>query len=538
MVLLLWALLYLPAITTIEIDKSDARRIYPSLKMLESGDWAVPEYGGESYFRKPPMFNWMIAASVEIFGKADDFSVRMPTRICVLFLSLLIAGLPSGWLGRRERLLAALVFMSSAGIFEIGRAVEIDACYVAFTGAATLLWLNAYSLGRRGFVLWLPPAFALGVALLLKGPIALLFHYVAIVFVLRRNRESKMLASPSHIVSFSAMLAIFLIWYFQAKSAMPAGSPEKMSGTWMEEMLFRLNPANIEFDRWFKGVFGAVFAFMPWLLFLPRLWTSRTAEPQEAGSPRSPSENRGALRKSLIAIFATVNLMPGVKPRYSMPAYPLASMLLASCFGARPDDRFAGLLRKGIRLVSLIFALLSILAACGFAIFAYSDLGGTLKFLQPAIAAAKGLGGRGWLLILAASAFACAGVFMGLDRDDPGSGGIDFRFAAVLWFTLSAALLASAFLMPLRQQKEKGRNFAAELDRIIPEKCTLLVHQDISTEAFLFYMRKPFDVLEKSFSSSPGNSFLLLVPAEILDVAPENSVHLRYGKKNYLLLKP
>jgi hypothetical protein len=127
---------------------------------------------------------------------------------------------------------------------------------------------------------------------------------------------------------------------------------------------------------------------------------------------------------------------------------------------------------------------------------------------------------------------------MGLDRDDPGSDGIDFRFAAMLWFTLSAVLLACAFVMPLRQQREKGRNFAAELDRIIPEKCTLLVHQDISTEVFLFYMKKPFGVLEKSFSSSPSNSFLLLLPAEILDVAPENSVHLKYGKKNYLILKP
>ena len=38
--------------------------------MLETGNYLVPQVGGETYFRKPPLINWLVAASFKIFGSA------------------------------------------------------------------------------------------------------------------------------------------------------------------------------------------------------------------------------------------------------------------------------------------------------------------------------------------------------------------------------------------------------------------------------------------------------------------------------------
>ena len=54
--------------------------------MLETGNWLVPQVGGETYFRKPPLINWLVAASFKIFGQQNEWTARMPSVISVLWL--------------------------------------------------------------------------------------------------------------------------------------------------------------------------------------------------------------------------------------------------------------------------------------------------------------------------------------------------------------------------------------------------------------------------------------------------------------------
>jgi 4-amino-4-deoxy-L-arabinose transferase-like glycosyltransferase len=44
-VLLVWALIYLPALGSIAIKGEEGRRILPAIRMLETGNYIVPEYG-------------------------------------------------------------------------------------------------------------------------------------------------------------------------------------------------------------------------------------------------------------------------------------------------------------------------------------------------------------------------------------------------------------------------------------------------------------------------------------------------------------
>jgi 4-amino-4-deoxy-L-arabinose transferase-like glycosyltransferase len=63
LVLLVWAAIYLPGLGSLEIRGEEGRRILPAVTMLQTGNYLVPRVGSEPYFRKPPLVNWIVAAS-------------------------------------------------------------------------------------------------------------------------------------------------------------------------------------------------------------------------------------------------------------------------------------------------------------------------------------------------------------------------------------------------------------------------------------------------------------------------------------------
>jgi len=42
------------------------------VQMIETGDYIVPKVGSEPYLRKPPLINWLVAASFKISGNATN----------------------------------------------------------------------------------------------------------------------------------------------------------------------------------------------------------------------------------------------------------------------------------------------------------------------------------------------------------------------------------------------------------------------------------------------------------------------------------
>src|SRR2546430_6792280 len=78
-VLLVWAAIYLPALGSIAIKGEEGRRILPAIRMLETGDYVVPQVGSNPYFRKPPLVNWLVAVSFKNFGARNEWTARLPS---------------------------------------------------------------------------------------------------------------------------------------------------------------------------------------------------------------------------------------------------------------------------------------------------------------------------------------------------------------------------------------------------------------------------------------------------------------------------
>ena len=78
---MVWAAIYLPALGSLELKGEEGRRILPAVQMLETGQYIVPEVGGEPYLSKPPLVNWLVAASFRLFHSRNEWSARLPSGV-------------------------------------------------------------------------------------------------------------------------------------------------------------------------------------------------------------------------------------------------------------------------------------------------------------------------------------------------------------------------------------------------------------------------------------------------------------------------
>ncbi len=357
-VLLVWAGIYLPALGTLEIKGEEGRRILPAVTMLETGDWLVPHVGGEVYLSKPPGINWLIAVAFRLSGGRSEGAARAPSVLAVLALGLGLAWRGGALLGPAGGLTAALLTLTSIGLMEKGRLAEIEGVYVACYGLALVDWLAAWRAGSSPWRRWLVPAVPLGLGLLMKGPLLLLFFYAVVVAVLWRAGRLRELAHPAAGVGLALAVAMFLAWALPFWGAVPAG---KVSRAWSAQFTGRLRveDGGFRWRNWVQNVPRGLFNFFPWALLLPLVWRSprETTSVSSAVLESVPSANtaddttesgrwpqakivplgntllRGG-RFATAACFFVVSLLPGGLPRYTLPLIVPAALLLALAGGS------------------------------------------------------------------------------------------------------------------------------------------------------------------------------------------------------------
>lgn len=330
LVLLVWAGIYLPGLGTLDIEFNEGRRIMPAVSMLDTGNWQTPNLAGNEYFKKPPMINWLIASSFIVNGERSAFAARLPSAIFVLaFVSVLVL-MRSELLSLKARMLSAVLFMTAYSSVDNGRQIEIDGVYACLTGIATVCWLNFWTgNGVSRLKLWLIPALVLGFGLLVKGPLILLFFYLVVLAVAISERKARELLRYEHFAGIALMCLIFLSWAFFINSPKTAQSQE-MTRTWLTEIKNIMTDVSVAL--WSKRVLGSVMGFLPWLIFMPFLWSGKWVSNIE-GKHRKVF---AACRLAFILAFLIVNLMPNTKARYSYPVFCLSFVLLGWLMSVQP----------------------------------------------------------------------------------------------------------------------------------------------------------------------------------------------------------
>ena len=359
-VLLVWAVIYLPALGSIAIKGEEGRRILPAIEMLKTGNYIVPEVGGNPYFRKPPLVNWLVAASFRIFGVRNEWTARLPSAVAVLAVAIAFVTIARGSLGPRGSIVAALIWMTNIGIIEKGRLIEIEALYVSLCGLAIIFWLSF--LGKSPWLVWVPASIFLGLGLLAKGPIHLLFFYAIVLAVLWQTKEWRLLIHPAHFVGLATMFGIFAAW---AVPFLHSTTTQVAAVKWSNQFTGRLQGIDFKFVNWIQNIPRGLIYFFPWVLLFPFVRFSKLHDYREQRLAH-------ALAWGIAIPFLAINLVPGALPRYGMPVIVPASWLLAMSYAGHalqwPKERKVFDDRTWAKIVALFVGLGLIVGGIGYPI--------------------------------------------------------------------------------------------------------------------------------------------------------------------------
>src|SRR5438477_6279449 len=323
-VVVIWAVIYLPALGSIAIKGEEGRRILPAIRMLDTGDYIVPQVGSSTYFRKPPLINWLVAGSFKAFGVRNEWTARLPSAIAVLAVAMAFVTVARASLGSMGSMIAALIWMTNIGMIEKGRLIEIEALYVSLCGLAIIFWLSFWEQKKSPWLVWTLPFVFLGLGWLAKGPVHLLFFYGVVIAVLWKERRWRALFHPAHFVGIALMLGIFAAW---AVPFLQAAGHATATTNWSPQFTGRLRGTDFQFGRWILNIPHGTFYLLPWILFLPLVRFENLAAEKDRHLAR-------ALTWGALVPLVIVDLVPGSIPRYAMPALVPAIWLFAMTLSA------------------------------------------------------------------------------------------------------------------------------------------------------------------------------------------------------------
>gem|GEM_PF-5193295 len=142
--------------------------------MWESGDWIVPRLEGSPYIDKPPLFVWLIAGAIGLFGHGNLAPRLIPFLSSIAIVPMVYFFGRRAW-SHSAGLWSAAVWATSGLALGLGRGVAPDMLLGACTTGSVYFFWRALETGRGAIYGWVLAA----LGFLTKGPVAFLVPALA-----------------------------------------------------------------------------------------------------------------------------------------------------------------------------------------------------------------------------------------------------------------------------------------------------------------------------------------------------------------------
>ncbi len=208
------------------LDDADSVHAEVAREMIVRGDPVTLYANGIRYLEKAPLLYWSMAASMRLLG-VHTATARLPLALFTLLLVLLVERFArEAFRSARAGLYAAMILLSSFGIFIFTRILIPDAIVCLWYAAALWCFWRAEQIEGRA-PLW--PCIGFGIAcalnVLTKGLIGLVFPLGAVLLYLLATRGWRGgLQRLLQLRLFPALLAFLLVaapWHIAAGLANP-----------------------------------------------------------------------------------------------------------------------------------------------------------------------------------------------------------------------------------------------------------------------------------------------------------------------------
>jgi 4-amino-4-deoxy-L-arabinose transferase-like glycosyltransferase len=350
------------------MDDVDAVQGQIARNMLQSGDWVSARLDGVLYLEKSPLIYWLMAISYKIFG-AYDWAARIPMALSSIGLAWLTAAFGKWAFGKVAGFYAGLCVATCIGLFLFTRILIPDVMLTFTIALAMWAFLRVLDEEEKHPRAWAYAlAASLGIGLLLKSLIAMVFPAGAAILYLLLTRQLFSVATWKRFYPFSSLAIMLLIavpWHVLATLRNPptfaftlhSGGGLYHGFLWfyfINEQLLRF--LNLRYPRDYATVPRLYF----WLFHLIWLFPWSAYLPAVLGLSYRPVDRAGRTR--LLAVCWTGFLLvfftfSTTQEYYSMPCYPALALLLGSAMAAGGSR-----IRWGTRALTVITALAAIAA--------------------------------------------------------------------------------------------------------------------------------------------------------------------------------
>lgn len=168
------------------LDRDESRFAQASAQMLETGDFIAIRFQDEERNKKPAGIYWMQAASVALFSSVEAreiWAYRLPSAIGAVLAALFTYLAGARLYGPATGFLAALFLAAAPAVAGEATIAKTDAMLLAATTAAAAAIVHVFARWaderEDGWIWPILFWFALGLGVLLKGPIAPLVVFFA-----------------------------------------------------------------------------------------------------------------------------------------------------------------------------------------------------------------------------------------------------------------------------------------------------------------------------------------------------------------------
>ncbi len=293
-----------------------------SAEMVRSNDWIIPRYLGEPWFEKPILIYWLQGLSLLFFG--ESVGPRVPSILATLGLYGTCAAFIAKRIHSRVGLIALLILATTPLIVAVGRLAITDPLLNVFLFGAVLLFIESFRSGPR---LYLLIGLCLGLAVLAKGPVALVLFAAFALWT--KFAEPVRFGGFFWILGGLAVFATAVaLWYVPAY--LSAGE------LFYDQFVLEQNVGRFfGGDRahavpWWSHSFYyplvLLIGLLPWSVFIWRSWPRRSGEARHADDL---SFVKRSLARWAILVILFFTLSGSKLPHYVLPAVPALAMLVA-----------------------------------------------------------------------------------------------------------------------------------------------------------------------------------------------------------------
>lgn len=309
----------------------EGRYVGVAWNMLSQGEWSVPLLNGLPFFHKPPLFYWLTAASLWLFG-ANEWAARLAPVLGATFMVAALFWFLKTHAGRSPAAIAAVALAAQPFVFGGAHYANLDMLVAGIITATIVLAASAalrieQRQPYRRVLALAYAAFALG--FLAKGLIGIVLPGGVIAAWLLGRRRFRVLFSLFWLPGIALFLVLALPWML----AMQARYPGFFDYYIVYQHFHRFLEQGFNNARpfWFYLPVLALLA-LPWSACLWRAFTARYWR----------GEGDNAVRGLMAAWFLVILLffsIPNSKlAGYVLPCAPPIAYFFADLFARRLES--------------------------------------------------------------------------------------------------------------------------------------------------------------------------------------------------------